>query len=635
MKSNVLKSNSGGRVVAKAAAPSTGHGTAPVATKPVSAKAGPTKLVTAQAVPTKSAAVKAAPPKTAVVKAGPSKQSVAKDTSPGHPVAKSSPPKHGVVKEASPEHPIAKANPPKHATVKEASPEHPVAKANPSKPAVTKSVAAKSNLTKSTKASVSKTVASKSVMPKVVEAPASETDAAPAAARAASLPAKTARSASDLSDKAAPAVPVHSAAKSKASAQSVSQPKKVAGKIGETPKTPAAKGAPKAGSRVDVPKGSSVKSAKPPTQAKSPSKTPGKSSAKSRPEITTDEGSSISAKELGKTRTVVVHPAPRSVHESIDQEFSKMSSAEAKALEKVIAKPDPIVSAAPEKLERGPWDEHTSLRLYMRDAVATPLLTPDQEVQLAKRIQAGDDSAREHMIKANLRLVVKIAREYEDFGLPLLDLINEGNIGLMRAVERFDPTKGAKLSTYAAWWIKQSIKRALSNQSKSIRLPIHVVQELARMKKAEARLEAELGRLPTDAELAAELACEVEDIKRWKEAAAIGATSLDAPLGSDADSSRVADVIADENAVMPWSGVQEETDAELVRELVMTLNGREQMILRRRFALDGGEPETLENIGADFGLTRERIRQLEAAALKKLRDRLRSREARMAAGLPI
>ncbi len=369
--------------------------------------------------------------------------------------------------------------------------------------------------------------------------------------------------------------------------------------------------------------------------AKAPAKVSGKAALKARPEITTDEGSSISADELGKTRTVLVHPTPNSVHESLDQEFSKMSAAEAKALEKVIAKPDPIVPAAPEKLERGPWDEHTSLRLYMRDAVATPLLTPDQEVQLAKRIQAGDDSAREHMIKANLRLVVKIAREYEDFGLPLLDLINEGNIGLMRAVERFDPTKGAKLSTYAAWWIKQSIKRALSNQSKSIRLPIHVVQELARMKKAEARLEAELGRLPTDAELAAELACEVEDIKRWKEAAAIGATSLDAPLGSDADSSRVADVIADENAVMPWSGVQEETDAELVRELVMTLNGREQMILRRRFALDGGEPETLENIGADFGLTRERIRQLEAAALKKLRDRLRSREARMAAGLPI
>ena len=277
--------------------------------------------------------------------------------------------------------------------------------------------------------------------------------------------------------------------------------------------------------------------------------------------------------------------------------------------------------------ERGAWDENTSLRLYLREAVETALLTPDEEVVLARRIQAGDEEAREHMIKANLRLVVKIAREYEDYGLPLLDLINEGNIGLMRAVERFDPTKGAKLSTYAAWWIKQSIKRALSNQSKSIRLPIHVVQELARMKKAESRLESELGRQPTELELAAVLEVDVEDIQRWREAAAVGATSLDAPLGSDPESGRVADVIADDNAKMPWSGVSDETDAELIRELVGTLNVREQRILRERFALDGGEPRTLEEIGADFGLTRERIRQLEAAALKKLRDRLKAREA--------
>ncbi len=280
---------------------------------------------------------------------------------------------------------------------------------------------------------------------------------------------------------------------------------------------------------------------------------------------------------------------------------------------------------------RGRYDEHTSLRLYLRDAVATDLLTPAQEIELAHRIQAGDDAAREHMIRANLRLVVKIAREYEDFGLPLLDLINEGNMGLMRAVERFDPTKGAKLSTYAAWWIKQSIRRALSNQSKSIRLPIHIVQELARMKKAESRLESELGRPPTAVELAAELEADVDDIERWRAAAAIGATSLDAPLGNEPDSSRVADVIADENAVMPWSGVSEETNAELVRELVNTLNPREQTILRRRFALDGGDAETLEMIGESFGLTRERIRQLEAAALKKLRDRLKAREVRMAA----
>jgi len=280
----------------------------------------------------------------------------------------------------------------------------------------------------------------------------------------------------------------------------------------------------------------------------------------------------------------------------------------------------PVVEVRP---ERGIWDENTSFRLYLREAVETPLLTPAEEVVLARRIQAGDDEAREHMIKANLRLVVKIAREYEDYGLPLLDLINEGNIGLMRAVERFDPTKGAKLSTYAAWWIKQAIKRALSNQSKSIRLPIHIVQELARMRKAEHRLESALGRMPTEVELAAELAADVEDIRRWREAASVGATSLDAPIGSDPESSRVADVIADDNAAMPWAGVSDSTNAELIRGLVGTLNEREQRILAERFALDGGDPRTLEEIGTDFGLTRERIRQLEAGALRKLREKLR------------
>ncbi len=290
---------------------------------------------------------------------------------------------------------------------------------------------------------------------------------------------------------------------------------------------------------------------------------------------------------------------------------------------------DPGTTGTPteERPVRGPWDENSSFRLYIREAVETPLLTPAEEIVLAGRIQSGDESAREHMIKANLRLVVKIAREYEDYGLPLLDLINEGNIGLMRAVERFDPAKGAKLSTYAAWWIKQAIKRALSNQSKAIRLPIHIVQELARMRKAEARLEAELGHPPTDAELAAYMLVEVEDIQRWREAAAIGATSLDAPLGTEPDSNRVADIIPDENAAMPYDAIESDTNVDLVRQLITTLNEREQRILRDRFALDGGEPRTLEEIGIEFGLTRERIRQLEAAALKKLRARIRARDA--------
>ena len=295
------------------------------------------------------------------------------------------------------------------------------------------------------------------------------------------------------------------------------------------------------------------------------------------------------------------------------------------ALTPVTEVPRVQPDAQPERIQAR-WDENSSLRLYLREAVETPLLTPAQEVELAHRVQAGDAAAREHMIKANLRLVVKIAREYEDYGLPLLDLVNEGNIGLMRAVERFDPTKGAKLSTYAAWWIKQSIKRALSNQVKAIRLPIHLVQQIAQLRRAETAFEARHGRPPRDAELAVVLNVSEDDILHWRESATVGTTSLEAPLGNDPDAGRVADLVPDDNALMPWSSVSEETNAELIRELVGTLNPREQKILKERFALEGGEPRTLEEIGVDFGLTRERIRQLEAAALRKLRDRIESRE---------
>lgn len=320
--------------------------------------------------------------------------------------------------------------------------------------------------------------------------------------------------------------------------------------------------------------------------------------------------------------TTVV-PADANVVFLADPTPEALSSLSAKGFD--VALP-PDVKVPDPRPERGPWDENTSLRLYLREAVETPLLTPQEEVVLAHRIQAGDEAAREHMIRANLRLVVKIAREYEDYGLPLLDLINEGNMGLMRAVERFDPTKGAKLSTYAAWWIKQSIKRALSNQAKSIRLPIHLVQQIAQLRRAETQFEARNGRPPRDSEIAVILGVAEDDIQHWRESAMVGTTSLDAPLGNDSDSNRVADVVADDNALMPWNSVSEETNAELIRELVQTLNPREQKILRERFALDGGEPRTLEEIGTDFGLTRERIRQLEAAALRKLRERMQTRE---------
>jgi RNA polymerase primary sigma factor len=256
----------------------------------------------------------------------------------------------------------------------------------------------------------------------------------------------------------------------------------------------------------------------------------------------------------------------------------------------------------------------------LREIGQTPLLTPQEEIGLARRIKKGDRRAREQMIKANLRLVVKIARDYESYGLPLLDLINEGNIGLMKGVERFDPKKGAKLSTYAAWWIKQSIKRALANQSKTIRLPVHVVDKLFHLRRATTKLEEVLGREPTDDELAAELDYTVARVKQLRRAA-VRPTSLDAPIGDD-DTNHVADVVKDENADTPYEQLEEKTNNALVHQMIGTLDAREQAILRQRFGLDGDDRKTLEEIGEQFGVTRERIRQIEELALRKLRKRI-------------
>jgi RNA polymerase primary sigma factor len=268
-----------------------------------------------------------------------------------------------------------------------------------------------------------------------------------------------------------------------------------------------------------------------------------------------------------------------------------------------------------------------AFRLYVREIGQTQLLTPAEEVSLAKRIKRGDKAAREHMIKANLRLVVKIARDYENLGVPLLDLINEGNIGLMKAVVRFDPTKGAKFSTYAAWWIKQSVLRALSNQSKEIRLPVHVVQQIAHLRDATVRLQALLGREPTDEELADELETTTSYVRHWRNSAAISATSLDAPLNSDDESNRVSDVVPDENAETPYQELEGKANSAMVREMVATLDPREQTILRARFGLDGDDEKTLEEVGEKFGVTRERIRQIQDAALRKLRKRIAKLES--------
>src|SRR3569833_2114065 len=236
------------------------------------------------------------------------------------------------------------------------------------------------------------------------------------------------------------------------------------------------------------------------------------------------------------------------------------------------------VQPEPAQPTEGTVTNGDSLQLYLREIGQVKLLTPAEEIVLAKRIKRGDKAAREHMIKANLRLVVKIARDYENLGLPLLDLINEGNIGLMKGVERFDPKKGAKLSTYASWWIKQAIKRALANQSKTIRLPVHVVDKLLHIRRAEAKLQDVFGREPSDEEVGAEVDLPAKRVAQYRKAA-VRPQSLDAPI-SDSDDTKIADVVPDANAGAPYQDLEGKTNVDMIHDLLPSLDEREQAILR-------------------------------------------------------
>ena len=265
-----------------------------------------------------------------------------------------------------------------------------------------------------------------------------------------------------------------------------------------------------------------------------------------------------------------------------------------------------------------------NIGLYLREISQVPLLSPQDEVKLAGQIKRGNKKAREKMITANLRLVVKIAHDFGNYGLPLLDLISEGNICLMKAVERFDPKKGGKLSTYASWWIKQSIKRALANQSKTIRLPVHLVDKIGKIRRVAAQMTEELGHEPSTEELAEELGLPIAKVAHLK-SVAIRPASLDAKISAD-DDTAFGDLVGDDRAEDPFESLRDKDLRGEVGDLLEILDPRERKIIAFRFGLSGGRERTLEEVGHKFGVTRERIRQLQNIALLKMRKALRKRE---------
>lgn len=261
-----------------------------------------------------------------------------------------------------------------------------------------------------------------------------------------------------------------------------------------------------------------------------------------------------------------------------------------------------------------------SVRLYLREIGKIPLLKPDEELELAQKVVKGDKRAKDKMAEANMRLVVSIAKRYSGRGLDFLDLIQEGNTGLLRAVEKFDPDKGFKFSTYATWWIRQAITRAIADQARVIRIPVHMVETINKLLRTQRRMTQELNREPTIEELAKELEMEpakVEYVIKIKQ----DIHSLDAGVGRDGEDedSVLGDFVEDEDMVSPDESAADQLLKEQVQSVLSTLSDREQKILKMRFGLDDGKSHTLEEVGQEFSVTRERIRQIEAKALAKLR----------------
>ena len=266
------------------------------------------------------------------------------------------------------------------------------------------------------------------------------------------------------------------------------------------------------------------------------------------------------------------------------------------------------------------------VRMYLKEIGTIPLLTPEEELDLAVKKADGDEDAKNRLIEANLRLVVSIAKRYTGRGMSFLDLVQEGNLGLIKGVEKFDYTKGYKLSTYATWWIRQSVTRALADQARTIRVPVHMVETINKMSKMQRKLTLELGYEPSIAELAEHLDMSQERVMEIMQIAREPA-SLETPIGEE-DDSNLGDFVADNNAVTPESNIESVMLREQIDELLDDLKDREKQVIIRRFGLEDGHPRTLEEVGREFDVTRERIRQIEAKALRKLRNPVRSRKIR-------
>ncbi len=259
-----------------------------------------------------------------------------------------------------------------------------------------------------------------------------------------------------------------------------------------------------------------------------------------------------------------------------------------------------------------------SVRLYLREIGKIPLLTSEEELELAKRVATGDKEAKDKMAEANMRLVVSIAKRYVGRGLDLLDLIQEGNTGLLRAVEKFDPDKGFKFSTYATWWIRQAITRAIADQARTIRIPVHMVETINKLLRTQRRLTQEFNREPSNEEIASAMEIDVDKVEHIMKIKQ-DISSLDASIRDNEDDSVLADFIEDEDTVTPEESATSQLLKEQVKDMLNVLTEREQKIIRLRFGLEDGKSHTLEEVGGEFQVTRERIRQIEAKALAKLR----------------